>query len=70
MPVHIENLETNATVATGDLPLSAAQVEKLVQIVLKRLQQQQRDQKRSRAATVLRASAMPDEPGPGGAGWV
>ena len=69
MPVHIENLETDATLATGDLPLSAAQVEKLVQFVLKRLQEQQRDEKRSRAATILRSGATSDELGAGGAGW-
>jgi hypothetical protein len=69
MPIHIENLETDITVAAGDLPLSEAQIEMLVQIVLKRLQEQQREQRLNREATMLRSRAAPDEPGEGGMGW-
>jgi hypothetical protein len=69
MPVHIQRLETRATVATGDFQLSEAQMEELIQTVLKRLQEQQRDEKRSRAATMLRSGATSDEPYAGGAGW-
>jgi hypothetical protein len=69
MPVHIDNLETDVTVATGDLPLSEAQIEKLVQIVLKRLQDHQREQRHNREATRLRTRAAPVEPGEGGSGW-
>jgi hypothetical protein len=69
MPVHIENMETDVTVATGDLPMSEAQIETLVQIVLKRLQDMQREQRRNREATMVRSRADPDEPGAGGPGW-
>jgi hypothetical protein len=69
MPVHIENLETDVTVASGDLPLSEAQIESLVQLVLKRLQDMEREQRRNREATMLRSRAAPDEPGAGGRGW-
>jgi hypothetical protein len=69
MPVHIDNLETDVTVATGDLPLSEAQIEKLVQIVLKRLQDHQREQRHNREANRLRSQATPVEPGEGGSGW-
>lgn len=69
MPLHIDTLETDVTVATGDLPLSEAQVEKLVQLVLRRLNEHQRQQRMSREATTLRAHAMPDEPGMGGGAW-
>ena len=69
MPVHIDNLETDVTVATGDLPLSEAQIERLVRIVLKRLQDRQREQQRSREATRLRSQATPNQPGEGGSGW-
>jgi hypothetical protein len=69
MPVHIDNLETDVTVATGDLPLSEAQIERLVQIVLKRLQDRQREQQRNREATRLRPRATPNQPGEGGTEW-
>lgn len=69
MPVHIDTLETDVTVAAGDLPLSDAQIEKLVQLVLRRLQENERRQRMSREATQLRSRATPEEPGAGGNGW-
>jgi hypothetical protein len=69
MPLHIDTLETDVTVASGDLPLSEAQVEKLVQLVLKRLKEHQRQQRMGREATALRSRAMPNEPGTGGSTW-
>ena len=69
MPVHIDNLETDVTVATGDLPLSEAQIEMLVQLVMKRLQDQRREQRHNREATMLRSRATPHEPREGDMGW-
>lgn len=67
MTVHIDNLETNVTVADGEMPLSQAQIKKLVQIVLQELEVRQREQSRNREATGLRAQSAPPAPGEGGA---
>jgi len=53
MPLHIESLTTEVTVLDGNFPLSEAQVEKLVQIVLTRLQQKARDAARQTAAIAM-----------------
>ena len=55
MPVHIEELTSEVTVVTGDLPLSREQIERLVAIVLKRLEQKLRDAQRSKAASALKS---------------
>jgi hypothetical protein len=54
MPVHIDEMVSDVTVVAGDLPLSAAQIERLVQIVIKRLAEKHLDASRSHAATKLR----------------
>jgi hypothetical protein len=66
MPVHVENFDLSATVSSGDLPLSEAQIETLVQIVLNRLQMKLRDQERRRAATSLLPGFSDHDPGYGG----
>lgn len=59
MPIDVGKFTTDVTVADGDLPLSPAQVEKLVQVVLRRLQEKLRADEQSRAATAIRARAAP-----------
>jgi len=64
MPVHIEEMASEVTVIAGDLPLTEAQVEKLVQIVFKRLADKHLDAGRVKAATKLRRqSTSPFESG-------
>jgi hypothetical protein len=64
MPVFIEEMTSEVAVAEGELPLSPAQIEKLVQLVLKRLADKQQDDRRMREATQLRRQAAePFEPG-------
>jgi hypothetical protein len=63
MPVHIDEMETEVTVMEGDLPLSEAQIEKLVRIVIKRLQERQREARRMRESTSLRSQVTDFEPG-------
>ena len=59
MPVEVGRFTTEVTVLDGDLPLSSSQLEKLVQIVLSRVEKQQQGQDRSREATVIRRQAAP-----------
>jgi hypothetical protein len=59
MPVHIEEMSSDVTVVDGDLPLSEAQLNKLVQRVLKALSDKQRESQQSREATTLRREAAP-----------
>ena len=59
MPVHIEEMTSDVTVMGGELPLSQPQIEKLVQVVLARLDEKQRDRRQFREATTLRRAAAP-----------
>lgn len=59
MPIDVGKFTTEVTVADGDLPLSPAQVEKLVQVVLSRLHDKLRADAQSREATAVRTRAAP-----------
>lgn len=59
MPVHIQEMTEEVTVVEGELPLTAAQIEKLVQIVLSRLEGKQREARKVSEATALRRGATP-----------
>ncbi|MFO7664328.1 MAG: hypothetical protein R6X18_17285 [Chloroflexota bacterium] len=57
MAVHIEEMTSEVTVVAGELPLSPAQIEKLVQLVCRRLQEMEREAKIGREATTIRQQA-------------
>jgi hypothetical protein len=59
MPVHVGQMTSEVTLLDGDLPLSEPQIDKLVQRVLQRLEEQRRDQHQSRQATTIRRQAAP-----------
>jgi len=59
MAVHIDKMTSDIGVATGDLPLTAAQIEKLVAIVLRRIDQRDRDRRALGDATTVRTNAAP-----------
>jgi hypothetical protein len=60
MPVHIGEIHSEVSaVGKGQLPLSSAQIEHLVQLVIKRLAEKQRGAKLSREATELSREATP-----------
>ena len=59
MPVHVEEMTSEVAVLEGELPLSKQQLDKLVQLVMQRLAEQQREMARRKAATSLRHSAQP-----------
>ncbi len=54
MPVEIEELTSEVTVMDGEMPLSPAQIEKLVKLVLSRLDERKRNEAHRREATTLR----------------
>lgn len=57
MPVHVEEMTSDVTVVEGDLPLSHEQIEKLIQLVMRRLDEKKRDAQKSKEATQLRRQA-------------
>jgi hypothetical protein len=59
VPIEVGRFTTEVTVADGDLPLSPAQLEKLVALVARRVEERQREQARSREATAIRGHATP-----------
>jgi hypothetical protein len=59
MPFHIEEVTSEVTVIEGDLPLSPAQVEALVRVVVKRLQEQDRDAKLANEASTIQRHVAP-----------
>ena len=62
MTVHIEEMTSDVTVLDGELPLSEAQIEKLVKIVISRLEREQRASRDQREATSLRTQSAPGLP--------
>jgi hypothetical protein len=58
MPVHVDEMTTEVEAFEGELPLSPAQLEKLVDLVLRRLEEKQRDQQLLREATEIRTRAI------------
>ena len=64
VPVHIERLTSEVTLQDGEPSLSPAQLERLVCLVLARLEDRAREARRSQAATALcRQAAKPLVPG-------
>jgi hypothetical protein len=63
VPVHIEELTSDVTVVAGELPLTPAQIDKLVAIVMARIADREQAARRSRDATRIgRSSPGPFEP--------
>lgn len=57
MPVHIDEMSSDVTVVEGELPLTPAQIEKLVKIVMSRMADKKRDAQRARSSTQLKPGA-------------
>lgn len=62
MPVHIQQLTSEVLPLEADLPLSAEQIERLIQLILRRLEQQQRSEQQQREAVALRTGSLPPLP--------
>ncbi|MGF1580051.1 MAG: hypothetical protein ACFCD0_11880 [Gemmataceae bacterium] len=54
MPIHVGQMQSDVTVLDANMPLSEAQIEKLVTLVLQRLEEQQRAQQAGQAETSIR----------------
>jgi hypothetical protein len=64
VPVHIERFTSEVSVQDGDLAMSPAQVEKLVALVISKLEDRAREAQRACAATkVTRQASRPLAPG-------
>jgi len=59
MPVHVGEIESDVTVVDGDMPFSEGQLEKLVEMVCKRLEKKKREEQQIRASTTLTRGATP-----------
>ena len=59
MAVHIDEMTSDINVVEGELPLSAAQIDKLVTLVLHRLEEHTRDAHQRREASAMRGSVAP-----------
>ncbi len=58
MPIHIQKMTSDVLTFNGDLPLTEAQIEKLVKIIIKRIEESQRQNKQNREATTIRRSVI------------
>ena len=54
MPVQINELTSDVTVMDGEMPLSTAQIEKLVKLVMARMAECKRREAQRREATAIR----------------
>jgi hypothetical protein len=57
MPLHIERMTSD--VSLQDLSMTPAQLEKLVALVINKLEERAREAQKARAATALRRQASP-----------
>ena len=58
MPVHIDELVSDITVIDGELPLSPSQIDKLVRLVIGRIDEQKRASVQRREATQVRPDSI------------
>ena len=63
MPVHVGNMESDVTVMDSDMPFGEQQMERLVEMVCKRLEQKKRERERVEESTTLKPSAQPERVG-------
>jgi hypothetical protein len=62
MPIHIEEMTSEVVVMDADLPLTPAQLDKLVRLVLRRLEEKERATRQTREATQPRRELAPSPP--------
>jgi hypothetical protein len=59
MPMHIERLTSHVSIQDGELGLTAQQLERLLALVISRLEDRAREAQRATTATQLRRRAAP-----------
>jgi hypothetical protein len=62
MPVQIEEMTSEVVASAESLPLTEAQIDTLVKLVIRRLEAKQREARAQDEATKLRSSAAPSGP--------
>lgn len=60
MPIHVEQMNTDVSVVEGELPLGPAQLEKLVELVMNRIEEKQRGEEQLKASVKVQRGATPD----------
>lgn len=58
MPVHVDEMTTEVD-AFEELPLSQPQLDRLVELVMMRLEDKQRERKRAQESTRIKTGAIP-----------
>ncbi len=58
MPVHVDEMTTEVDAFEGELPLSPSQMEKLVELVICRLEEKLRERELMRESTQIRTRAI------------
>jgi len=58
MPIHVEDMTTEVEAFEGELPLSAAQLDKLVELVVQRLEEKEKDKKTRQESTEVRSRSI------------
>ena len=53
MSVNIDQIDTEVTAVSGDLPLSEQQIEQLARVVMRRIEEKKRGESANRAATAI-----------------
>jgi hypothetical protein len=59
VPVQIGEMESDVTVTDGEMPFNERQLERLVEMVCRRLEQKKREREQVRESTTLTRSAAP-----------
>lgn len=61
MAVHVEEIVSEVTVVGGDLPLTEAQMERIAEFVIARIDRRAHQRAAARAATRLRPGSGPED---------
>jgi hypothetical protein len=59
MPVHVEEMTSEVAAASGDVPLSDSQLERLATLVMRRIEDKRRAERAQDESTRLRPTAAP-----------
>ncbi len=60
MPIHVEQMNTDVSVVEGEVPLAPAQLEKLVELVMRRIEEKRRGDEQLKASVRIQRSAAPE----------
>jgi hypothetical protein len=58
MPIHVEEMTTEVEAFEGELPLSATQLDKLVELVIQRLEEKEKEKEARQESTEIRSRSI------------